>query len=727
LSLLERQTLKRTQNPSSHLTTSTCILYCHRGGEGYAVVRAVVALLVLLIPSVAQAEKRLALLIGNESYSAEIGRLSNPHNDVALLEKALKGLGFEVVVARDAGLGALTTAINAYARRVQAAGSGAIGFFYYSGHGASDGSTNYLIPVDVKTTEAGELWDQSLRLPEITRKLKAEAGNATHFVVFDACRNTLRLTQPGTRAIVQSKGFVPVAQENGMLIAYATAEGELASDVGSGAGPYAKALAEEIVKPGIEAVVMFRVVQRHVRAAIRQEPYLGFNALGDVYFAGKPDSVVSTGEAERTWAWMKNTTDQALLENFIKQFGDTSSGTLARSRLEQLKNQQIAVPVPPASKPDAPLTSPREEHPAVPPALPPRASVTGSNGAQLFSGNCSVCHRGSENLAKGKSVSELTTFLGQHYTTSHENAAILAAYLLEQGSAQKPIASIDPKPILRRCDGIAITVGQSERRCFKPGAGKTKYFKDCPTCPAMVVVPAGAFTMGSPGNEPERINDNNEEAQVRVSIAVPFAVGKFAVTFDECDACVVDGGCNGYKPADEGWGRGKHPVINVSWDDSKTFATWLSRKTGKTYRLLSEAEREYVTRAGTTTPFWWGSSITPKQANYEGSAKPYKGGGSKGEDRERTVLVDSFAANPWGLYQVHGNVLEWTEDCINLDNDNNPGNGSARTTGDCSRRVVRGGSWGNPPQSLRAASRGAVITGAQSRAIGFRVARTLDP
>ena len=132
-----------------------------------------------------------------------------------------------------------------------------------------DGGTNYLIPVDVKTAETGELWDQSLRLTEITRKLKAEAGNATHFVVFDACRNALKLKKAGSRALVQSKGFVPVSQESGMLIAYATAEGELASDVGAGAGPYAKVLAEEIVKPGVEAVVMFRVVQRRVRAAIR--------------------------------------------------------------------------------------------------------------------------------------------------------------------------------------------------------------------------------------------------------------------------------------------------------------------------------------------------------------------------------------------------------------------------------------------------------------------------
>ena len=125
----------------------------------------------LLLHSAALAEQRIALLIGNEAYASEIGRLANPHNDVALLEQALKGLGFEVVTARDAGLGSLTRAVNAYARRVQAAGPGAIGFFYYSGHGASDGSTNYLIPVDVRTTEIGELWDQSLQLTEITRKL----------------------------------------------------------------------------------------------------------------------------------------------------------------------------------------------------------------------------------------------------------------------------------------------------------------------------------------------------------------------------------------------------------------------------------------------------------------------------------------------------------------------------------------------------------------------------
>ena len=326
-------------------------------------VRVAIALVVmLLLPSAAwaQAEKRIALLIGNQGYASEIGRLANPHNDVALLEKSLKALGFEVAVERDASLGALTRAVNAYARRVQAAGPNAVGFFYYSGHGAADAGTNYLIPVDVKTTETGELWDQSLRLTSITRQLKTEAGNATHFVVFDACRNTLKLTKTGSRSLVQSKGFVPVTQETGMLIAYATAEGELASDIGAGAGPYARVLAEEIVKPGIEAVTMFRRVQVRVRSTIGQEPWLGFSAIGEVHLAGlqvdlpKPPSAPiapQVSEAERTWPWVKDSTNEGVLETFIKQFGDTPFGGMASARLENLRKQNVAIAEPPKIQP----------------------------------------------------------------------------------------------------------------------------------------------------------------------------------------------------------------------------------------------------------------------------------------------------------------------------------------------------------------------------------------
>jgi formylglycine-generating enzyme required for sulfatase activity len=163
----------------------------------------------------------------------------------------------------------------------------------------------------------------------------------------------------------------------------------------------------------------------------------------------------------------------------------------------------------------------------------------------------------------------------------------------------------------------------------------------------------------------------------------------------------------------------------VNWADANTYAEWLSQKTGKTYRLLSEAEREYVTRAGTTTPFWWGSSITPEQATYNGIFT--YADGAKGEFRQQTMPVDSFKANPWGLFNVHGNVWDWTADCWNDSNQGNPGNGSARTTSDCIGRVVRGGSWSLVPQILRAASRRGNFSVLRNDYTGFRLARTLNP
>jgi formylglycine-generating enzyme required for sulfatase activity len=241
----------------------------------------------------------------------------------------------------------------------------------------------------------------------------------------------------------------------------------------------------------------------------------------------------------------------------------------------------------------------------------------------------------------------------------------------------------------------------------EPGSGQS--FRDrradgqpCPWCPEMVVVPAGTFTMGSA-----------PEQEVFVNIAVPFAVGKFAVTFDQWDACVADGGCNGYRPNDEGWGRGNRPVINVSWDDAIAYAEWLSRKAGKTYRLLSEAQWEYVARAGTTTPYWWHPSMAPTQANF-------------GEFSEKTVPVDTFKPNPWGLFNVHGNAWEWTADCWNDSNQGNPGNGSARTTGDCSLRVIRGIFWRAGTLARRSPSLGRSPT-AWGTFVGLRVARTLNP
>ena len=248
-------------------------------------------------------------------------------------------------------------------------------------------------------------------------------------------------------------------------------------------------------------------------------------------------------------------------------------------------------------------------------------------------------------------------------------------------------------------------------------------FRDCAECPELVVVPSGSYMMGSPSSEDGRYDDEGPVHRVRIGRA--FAVGVYEVTFAEWDACVSGGGCYGYRPNDEGWGRGRRPVINVSWDNAKAYVAWLSIKTGQEYRLLSESEWEYVARSGTTGPFHTGSTISPSQANYDG--RYTYGSGRKGRYIGKTVQVGSYPPNGFGLHDVHGNVWEWVEDCWNESYAGAPTDGSAWESGDCSRRVLRGGSWYSRPRYLRSAFRYGYTTGFRNNDFGFRIARTLTP
>jgi formylglycine-generating enzyme required for sulfatase activity len=593
---------------------------------------------VLLAIAPAHAEKRVALVIGNKDYKASVGPLTNPLNDIRLVSDALRSVGFEVLKpVQNATRSEMLQAIYAFASTLKNAGPDAVGFLYYSGHGAASQGENYLIPIDVTEPSTEQLRIQGVRQSEVLEILRTEAPNAAHYLVLDACRNNLQGARGG-------KGFVAVGQQNGVLVAFSTEPGKTAQDTGSGSGPYAAALATELAKPGQNDLLMFHRIRVDVIAKTNgdQVPWTedGIQRPERPVFASAPPvadrSPPNPSEAERAWELTQGTISQFVLEDFIKRYGDSFYGTLARARLEELKKSQVAV---------------------VAPTTAPNTPASGACGGPVV---VSVAFRPAQPLS---AVEE---------------------------------CSLKPKDV----------------------------FRECEKCPGMMVVPSGNFAMGSPSFEPERFDG---EAQVAVTIAKTFAVGQFPVTFDEWDQCVADGGCDGYKPDDNDWGRGRRPVINVSWDDAQKYVAWISGKTGKTYRLLSDAEREYVTRAGTTTPFWWGSSIAPSDANYNGSAKPYRGGGSKGEYRKKTMPVDSFLPNPWGLYDVHGNMSQWTQDCWNESNVGNPGDGSARMTGDCGRRVLRGGSWFFDPRNIRAASRDSSSTDYRYDSISFRVARTLSP
>ena len=246
-----------------------------------------------------------------------------------------------------------------------------------------------------------------------------------------------------------------------------------------------------------------------------------------------------------------------------------------------------------------------------------------------------------------------------------------------------------------------------------------KTFAECMNCPEMVAIPAGVFTMGSPPAEMYR----GSETQHRVTIP-SFAFGKNEVTFAQWDACVANGGCGGVKPDDFGWGHGNRPVVGVNWNDAKAYVAWLSMKTGRPYRLPSEAEWEYAARAGTSTPYYFGETITPKQANFDGSM----GDGASPSDRNRqkTMPVGSFPANAFGLHDMHGNVWEWTEDCWSEEyTAATPANGAPYSRPNCEGRVMRGGSWEDYSGDIRSAARVASGAGEQSWADGFRLALTL--
>ena len=236
----------------------------------------------------------------------------------------------------------------------------------------------------------------------------------------------------------------------------------------------------------------------------------------------------------------------------------------------------------------------------------------------------------------------------------------------------------------------------------KPG----EIFRDCPDCDEMVVVPSGEFDMGS-------TDTAAETPRHRVVITNPFAIGRREVTFDEWDLCASAGACK-YSPGDHGWGRGQNPVIDISWDDITDFVGWLSKKTGHAYRLPTEAEWEYAARAGSVSDYWWGREIGVGRA---------KCADCGGDPTRRTAPAGSFRPNAFGLYDTVGNVAEWVEDCWNPSYRGAPADGSAWTQGDCSLRVLRGGSFDSKFNAVRSAARFRYDRDVRYYANGFRVAR----
>ena len=574
--------------------------------------RIVLALIaMLLIGETAQAERRLALVIANQDYPADIGALSATHRDARLVSDALTSIGFEVTPIFDANAGDMAAAISDFEIEISSAaerGENVVAFFYASMHGASltvnNRNRNFLIPARETIRTRGDLIRKGVRMDQLIEGLSVSGAKAV-FVVSDACRNTLKKSFNKSGV----KGFGQEKTGNGMLVAYATAPGSTTPDDGL----FAEILARELKKSGRRAsIAMFETVEAVAsERSIEGQPFLSSGGLPQ---------------------WLC--------------FNGCSA--------------------------------------APPPS--PTVILADDEGTAL-----------AQAITAG-TLEAYTAF--KRRFPRHERIAFV----------DSEIRRLTPRPT------EPVSGSRSPGSVFRDrlsGGGEG---------PEMVVVPAGSFMMGSPSSEVGRNVD--ESPQRRVTISKPFAVGKFEVTWAEWEACVVDGGCNNSGPAskggDEDWGKGNRPVINVSWEDAQAYVKWLSGKTGEDYGLLSEAQWEYAARAGSTGRFSWG----------EGDPTCTKGRNNSANFRscssDRTEPVGYSAANAFGLHDMHGNVWEWVDDCYVDFYIGGPTDGSALTSGACTGRVFRGGSWVSLPQRLRSASRLWNSPGYRGNFMGFRVTRDLS-
>jgi formylglycine-generating enzyme required for sulfatase activity len=644
---------------------------------------AVAALLWGLMPALAHADKRVALVIGNGEY-AKVGKLPNPPRDAATIAALFRTAGFEVVeVKTDLGVAAMRRALRDFSDQVREAD---IAVVFFAGHGIEVNGTNYLIPVDAGLERDIDVEDEAVPLDRVTQML--EQAKRLRLVILDACRDnpfvrSMKRTV-STRSVGRGLAKVEVLGSD-TLVAFAARAGSTAADGEGGNSPYTAALIKHLTTPGLDLRLSLGRVRDEVLKSTgnRQEPFV-YGSLGGAEIAlvpapkveAKPPPPQAPPVSQAAFEWSRvDKASVAELETFVRRHASSAEAEYAQARIEQLTKQQAAAAAA-AKQP--------------PPAAAPLAATSA--------------------LAPAAAAGQKTAL----------------AVPVPKPGIQKPQAC--------EGNGVEFQIG-NDKRCLKP----KQAFKDCPGCPEMVLVPSGRFMMGSPASEEGRFN--SEGPQHSVTIADPFAVGKFALTRAEFEAfvkaakhpmsesCYTMNGtelkeAKGKSFRDPGFAQAdNHPAVCVSWDDAKAYVAWLSKTTAKDYRLLTEAEREYVARAGTTTPYPWGASVAAEQANYD--ARNTTGGGG-GEWRKKTLAVDSFRPNAFGLHQMHGNVFEWTEDCWNATYQGAPADGSAWVTGECGRRVLKGGSWFGPAKFVRSAGRVWNYTGVRSSLNGVRVARSLS-
>jgi len=626
------------------------------------------SLIILMIYSLnVQAQPRYALVIGNSNYNepGKKGYLTNPVNDAKDMKALLTNkLGFTVIEGYDVNKKDFNRLIQKFNKLLRKSETPAVALFYFSGHGfsgkdQSDNDTNYLVPLwpkDEPPTDQVSLEYSSISSNYIVTAMRRYNKKGINMMVLDACRGSPK----GFVQSYQEKGgsglggFVNM-DSSGVFLAYATALGRSSYGVTDKrnsiyTGKLLEVLSERpFWSKNITEVfneTAFRVAEftQHF-----QEPW--FSASG-IKFCFENCSYLPQASEKSDISSDISQQLRTCQRHFKANRLTTGVGGTALSCYSQVLKKD----------------------PNNAEALAGLEKIEAKYVAWIES----ALSRGQKKRAQ--------RYMASLHLVNPESPK-LAAF---EDQMQVPT----PPPIQPQ------TVIPQPRQSFSAGQVFQDRLKDGGKGPQMVWIAAGSFKMGS------NKGDDDEKPVHRVSITQNFAMGRYEVTFAEYDKFAEATGRE--KPNDQGWGRGSRPVIHVSWHDAVAYAEWLSQQTGKTYRLPTEAEWEYVARAGTTTKYWWGNSI--------GSNK-----GNCGYLSYNKVPVGSYKANKFGIYDTVGNVFEWVQDIFgdyssSLSSDpTGPSIGSAR--------VFRGGGWNHSASACRAAYRAANSPGARSYDLGFRLLR----
>ena len=400
------------------------------------------------------------------------------------------------------------------------------------------------------------------------------------------------------------------------------------------------------------------------------------------------------------WSSVNDSDDKADFEAYLKRYPDGHYSDLARNRIAALTRAEArAAAPPPAPPPPPPAPAPAPPKAAAPPLPKPAPARAPSAPARSPAPAPAKKSGSSVPVMIGGLVAIVLAGWGVSQILPNREDEAGPAEVAEAAAAPPVPAVAAPDVPVVEVAAANTDLPETETPAAAPPEPEPPPAPVCEICPAMVALPGGTFQMGSPVTESGREPIEGPQREVTIK---PFSISKTEITAGQWRACVEDGGCNGYRnplTADD-----TMPAAAISWKDAEAYVKWLSAETGKSWRLPTEAEWEYAARGGTATPYWWGEKFDAAKA-----------------PRDKVREAASLPENTFGLQGMLGNVSEWTQDCYVNGYTDAPTDGSAVTSGDCSRRVVRGGAVKSSPSAHRAANRARLSVATRDRQYGFRI------